>query len=78
LTSFGPRQVGEDQLINQAPGGFTISPYLQDLALQLGQEFAFQQAGDWLSKLAKLDLNAKQIASSLWTRLGRASLAFYQ
>jgi hypothetical protein len=47
--------------MNQAPAGFKISPYLQDLALQVGQEFPFQQASDWLSKLAKVELDAKQI-----------------
>lgn len=47
--------------MNQAPAGFKISPYLQDLALQVGQQFPFQQASEWLSKLAKVDLNAKQI-----------------
>ena len=47
--------------MNQAPSGFKISAYLQDLALQVGQEFPFQQASEWLSKLAKIDLNAKQI-----------------
>lgn len=48
-------------MLNQAPAGFKISPYLQDLALQVGQEFPFQQASAWLSKLAKVELDAKQI-----------------
>lgn len=61
MTSFGQVLVGEQHLLNQSSAGFKISPYLQDLALQVGQEFPFQQASHWLSKLAKVDLNAKQI-----------------
>lgn len=47
--------------MNQAPAGFKISPYLQELALEVGQEFPFQQASNWLARLAGVDLDAKQI-----------------
>jgi hypothetical protein len=53
--------VPQPHVMNQAPAGFKISPYLQELALAVGQEFPFQQASAWLAKLAGVDLNAKQI-----------------
>jgi hypothetical protein len=48
-------------MMNQAPAGFKISPYLQELALQVGQEFPFQQASEWLVRLAGAEVDAKQI-----------------
>ena len=53
--------VAQGHLMSQAPAGFKISPYLQELALQVGQEFPFQQASTWLASLAGVDLDAKQI-----------------
>jgi len=47
--------------MNHRPAGFKISAYLQELALEVGQEFPFQQASAWLARLAGVNLKAKQI-----------------
>jgi hypothetical protein len=61
VTKFGLVTVAHQHVMNQAPAGFRISAYLQELALQVGQEFPFQQASDWLDTLAGVQLGAKQI-----------------
>lgn len=61
ITTFGPLTLPTHHVMNQAPAGFKVSPYVQTLALQGGQEFRFQKGSEWLADMAGINLSAKQI-----------------
>ena len=47
--------------MNQAPMGFKISPFLQEHMCRSGSKLTFEEAADELSRLLRLDINAKQV-----------------
>jgi hypothetical protein len=47
--------------MSQAPMGFKISPFLQEHMCRSGSKLTFEEAADELSRLLRLDINAKQV-----------------
>ena len=61
LTSFGKIDFPKTHPLATAPGGFKISPYLQEHLCRVGTKMTFEESSEELSELLQLDINAKQI-----------------
>ena len=61
LTSMGKIDFPKTHPLATAPGGFKISPYLQEHLCRVGSKLTFDESSEELSKLLQLDVNAKQV-----------------
>jgi hypothetical protein len=61
LTSFGDVCFPKIHPLSTAPGGFKISPYLQECLCLAGTKMAFEEASQEIKTLKGIDVNAKQI-----------------
>lgn len=61
LTSIGYVSFPKGHLLATAPGGFKISPFMQEQMCRAGTKMTFEEAGEEISKLMGVEANAKQI-----------------
>ena len=54
-------EVNKSHLYCRTPYGFQMSPYLQELVVFSGQNHVFEDASEQLSKLAGVEVTAKQV-----------------
>jgi hypothetical protein len=61
LTSMGNICFSKNHPLATAPGGFKISPYLQEHLCRVGTKLTFEEASEEATQLMGVDVNAKQI-----------------
>ncbi len=61
LTSMGDVCFPKSHPLATAPGGFKISPYLQEHLCRVGTKLTFEEASEEVTKLMCVGVNAKQI-----------------
>jgi hypothetical protein len=61
FTSFGEITMNKRHPLAVLPGGFKISPYLQEQMCRSGSHMTFEEASDDLNELLGIETNAKQI-----------------
>jgi len=61
LTSFGDISLNKKHPLAVSPGGFKISPYLQEQMCRLGAKLTFEESEEELNELLDIQSNAKQI-----------------
>jgi hypothetical protein len=61
LTSFGDVCFPKTHPLSTAPGGFKISPYLQECLCLAGTKMTFEEASEEVKTLKGIEVNAKQI-----------------
>lgn len=61
LTSQGYISFPKNHPLATAPGGFKISPYLQEHLCRAGTKMIFEEASEEINELMKIAVNAKQI-----------------
>jgi len=61
LTSMGDICFPKSHPLSTAPGGFKISPYLQEQLCRAGTKMIFEEASEEITHLMGIDVNAKQI-----------------
>jgi hypothetical protein len=61
LTSIGAISFPKGHPLATAPGGFKISPYMQEQLCRAGTKMTFEEAGEEVTKLMGVEVNAKQI-----------------
>jgi len=60
-STFGKVEVSKESVLCQSPGGFQISPLLQEHMTRLGSKLVFEEANEEIELLIGIDMNAKQI-----------------
>ncbi len=60
-TRYGQIEIANSELFSVHPNGFSISPYLQEKLIFLGQQEVYQQAGEVVEKLLGLSVSVSQI-----------------
>lgn len=70
-TRYGQIEIANNELFSIHPNGFSISPYLQEKLIFLGQMEVYQQAGEVVEKLLGLSVSVSQIYR-LTTHYGQA------
>jgi len=60
-TSHGDISFPKNHSLATAPGGFKISPYLQEHLCRAGTKMIFEEASEEINKLMGIEVNAKQI-----------------
>jgi hypothetical protein len=61
LTSMGDVNFPKSHPLATAPGGFKISPYMQEQLCRTGTKMIFEEASEEITHLMGIDVNAKQI-----------------
>jgi hypothetical protein len=61
LTSMGDVCFPKSHPLATAPGGFKISPYMQEHLCRAGTKLTFEEASEEVTKLKGIEVNAKQI-----------------
>ncbi len=61
LTSMGDICFPKSHLLATAPGGFKISPYMQENLCRAGTKMTFEEASEEIIQLTGVEVNAKQI-----------------
>lgn len=61
LTSMGDVCFPKNHPLASAPGGFKISPYMQEHLCMVGTKLAFEEASEVVTELMGVEVNAKQI-----------------
>jgi len=61
LTSLGDISLPKRHPLATVPGGFKISPYMQEQLCRLGTKMIFQEASEEIALMMGIDVNAKQI-----------------
>jgi hypothetical protein len=61
LTSMGDVIFPKDHPLATAPGGFKISPYMQEQLCRVGTKMVFEEASEEVIQLMGIEVNAKQI-----------------
>lgn len=61
LTSMGDICFPKGHLLATAPGGFKISPYMQEQLCRVGTKMTFEEASEEITLMMGIDVNSKQI-----------------
>ncbi|MEI8204755.1 MAG: UPF0236 family protein [Bacteroidota bacterium] len=61
LTSMGDINFPKSHPLASAPGGFKISPYLQEQLCRVGTKMIFEEASEEVTRMMGIKVNAKQI-----------------